>query len=112
MKRLTCILALLVVCAATIHPAGIVSGTTACPSSGSVRISSTGSNYYQLDIQAPYGNAGTVYVGGSGVTSTTGIALVAGATYTQVRPSPTLSATAVYFSCSNSADSVVWAGGQ
>jgi len=112
MKRLTCILALLVVCAATIHPAGMVSGKTACPSSGSVQVSASAGYFYQLDIQAPYENVGTVYVGGYGVTSTTGLELVAGSTYTQSRPSPSISPTAVYFACSNSADTIHWAGGQ
>lgn len=99
-----------------IKSAGVLSGTRACPASGAITVTATSTPVSWAVIQAPTGNAGTIYVGQSGVTSTTGVALSAfGSVTLQTKGNSSASydlGKNVYFACSNSGDSVVYLAGQ
>lgn len=111
MKRLTPILfTFLLLAIAALLQADYPTGVTTCPSSGNKQVSSTSYSLYQLTVLAPSGNAGTVYVGGSTVTTSTGFPLIAGASYNAAKPSPSVNPQQLYFACSNSGDSITWIG--
>jgi hypothetical protein len=86
------------------------SGSTTCPSSGNKALTNTQTKVSVLTVQSAFGNAGTIYLGGSTVSSTSGLQLLVGDSYTfqtQGNSQPyDLSKT--YFACSNSADTVVF----
>ena len=75
--------ALYVEVASTVHPAGFASighgNNTAVGTSAEVLASSQACKH--IDVMAAIANTGIIYVGGSGVTAATGIALYAGDVY-------------------------------
>ncbi len=88
----------------------IGSGTTTCPASGSKAVASASTFAGWVIVQAPVGNAGVIYVGATGVTSTTGPAILAGGSFM----APPRSSTSSYnlnqrfIACSNSNDTIVY----
>jgi hypothetical protein len=92
-------------------PAGqIFSGSVSCPTSGNKVVSSTTIKAVTYTLQAPTANTGSVYIGGSTVSTSQGFFLKSGDSYT----SPPQSNTAAYnlgttyFACSASGDSLTY----
>lgn len=92
------------------HSSGFGSGSQTCPASGAKAVSSTSVAVSTFTIQAPFGNAGTVYVGGSNVSSTVGNQLPASWSFAPPAhgQNTSFNLTGVFFACSNSADSIVY----
>jgi len=90
--------------------ANVKSGSTTCPSNGSKQVASSSVRVAKIDLQAPVANTGVVYVGGSTISSTTGIALTNGDGYSVPPISNTASydLTNIYFACSQSADKITY----
>jgi hypothetical protein len=90
----------------------MTNGRTTCPTSGNIPVvlSATPIPATWVVVQAPFTNGGTVYVGTSGVTSTTGIALAAGGSFFMPPRSNTASYTVnnIYFACSTNTDAIVY----
>lgn len=101
---------LLLVAVPVAHSSGFGSGTTTCPSSGAKAVSSTSTVVSTFVIQAPLSNAGTIYVGGSNVSSTIGNQLATSWSYSPPAhgQNTSFNLTGVFFACSNSADSIVY----
>lgn len=115
MKLIIRALVLLVVaCVPTLRSSNIINAKTSCPSSGALAIASTSTRVQWAAIQAPFGNAGTVYIGQSNVSSTTGVALAPGGSLTlqSMGNSAPYDLSKTYFACSNSADAVVYVAAQ
>lgn len=97
---------------------GVISGRGSCPSSGASTVITAGTStpVAWAAIQAPFANAGNIYIGASGVTSTTGIQLQAGGSLTlQTKGNANGSydlGKNVYFACSNANDAVVYVAAQ
>lgn len=92
-------------------PAGNVgSGSTTCPASGAKRISSISLRSITFTVQAPSGNMGTVALGGSAITTSTGVSLGSGDAYTfaPAANSAQYDLTGIWFACSNSSDTIVY----
>lgn len=97
--------------------AGLNSGSQTCPSSGSKAViaaqsSCPGASCKSISwtIQAPVGNTGTVYVGGSTVTTSSGVALVAGASATSLTQGNAFpyDLTQTFIACTASGDSITF----
>jgi hypothetical protein len=88
----------------------IVSGTTTCPTSGSKRVTATAPSVITYTIQTPIANAGTIYVGDSTVSATTGVALAPGMSYTAppAGNSNAYGPSAVWFACGTNTDKITW----
>lgn len=111
MKRILLVLSLLLMQGAILHPASPTSGSTTCPTSGAKRVVSTSTPAITATIQVPVGNSGTViYLGGSTVSTSTGIALYKGDSYTfpAAGNSNSLNLFQVYFVCSANTDTITW----
>ena len=108
MKILALLLLMASVCAAPMFPGGGGSGVTSCPASGSLALSTTSTFAVIVSVQAPAANAGTLHVGIGTISSTTGIALVAGSSYTWASRGNTAAynLSQINFVCSNSADTI------
>jgi len=90
--------------------ANVKSGSATCPSSGSKQVSTTSLKVIKLDIMAPLANTGTVYIGGSTISSTTGIPVTnaSGYSFPPVSNSASYDLSNIYFACSQSADSITF----
>ena len=87
-----------------------VSGSTACPSSGAVQVSSNTYNLYELTVSANIANTGKIYLGGTTVNTSSGGVLVPGASYTATKPSAGVNPKTLYFACSVNTDGITWIG--
>lgn len=97
--------------------AGLNPGLQTCPSSGNKAVIASASSCPQSSckantwtIQAPTTNTGKVYIGGSTVTTSTGVAIAAGdsaSMYTQSNTFP-YDLTQTYIACTASGDSVTF----
>lgn len=110
MKTLV-VLALLAFLAAPLsRTADFVSGSQSCPVSGNVQISTTNYQLFQLTVSANISNTGRVYLGSNSVNTSSGGVLVAGASYTAVKPSSAINPQTLYMACTSSADGITWIG--
>ncbi len=107
MKHRLLALLILLIPLATSRTAGTQSGTTACPSSGAAQVKSSGA-IYGYTVQAPTTNMGTINLGGSSVTTTTGVQLQPSWSYSRTNTAAIYNLGSVFFACSNSSDSVTW----
>ena len=111
MKRIIFVLSLLLMQGAILHPASPKSGATTCPSSGAKRLVTASTPAITVTVQVPLGNTGgTIYFGDSTVSSTTGIALNKGDSFTFAPASNSNSWNLyqMYFACSDSGDKITW----
>jgi len=106
MKKLLMLLVLL----PTMFYGDFVGGSTNCPSSGFLQVSSTSYSLYSLTVSAKITNAGFVYVGPSGVTTATGTLITPGSSYSASKPSAAINPTTLYFACATNTDSITWIG--
>lgn len=86
----------------------MISGSTTCPTSGVKAVTSTQSKGPWFVIMASPGNTGKIYVGGSNVSSTTGVYLNAGDSLSGPPQGNTAAydLNKTYFACSVNTDSV------
>lgn len=121
-KRSTvCLYLFLFLCIAVVptKSAGLINGRTSCPATGATTVTTyaTSNPVSWAVIQTPTGNAGTVYIGGSStVSSTTGVGLAAfGSITLQTKGNNSASydlGRNVWFTCSNTADAIVYVAAQ
>lgn len=110
MRRIRLFLLTLLAFCLYLSAAGIKSGSTACPGSGNVVVSTSADKGTSWTIQAPSTNTGKVYIGGSNVTTSNGVYLNAGdsaTALTQSNASP-YSLNATWIACTAPADTVTW----
>jgi|ERR1700723_24817 len=107
MKRL---LLAFVVWAAVGYSGNYQSGQATCPTSGNAQVSTTSYSLRQLTVSALAANTGKIYVGGIGVTTSTGGELVAGASYNSTDPANSINPATLYFACTVNTDGVAWIG--
>ncbi len=104
----------LLFCLAVAIPAGNVSnGSNTCPTSGTKRIASASIKSISFTVQAPaapVANTGYVCLGGSAVTTTTGVCLGGGDSFTFSPASNTAQydLTQIYFVCSVNTDLITY----
>jgi len=110
MKRIVLVLSLLLMQGAILHPASPTSGSTTCPTSGAKRVASSSTKAITVTIQVPLANAGVIYLGGSTISSTTGIQLNKGDSFTFAPASNSNSwdLFQIYFACSTNTDTITW----
>lgn len=109
------LIVLLASIALPLHSGGVISGSTSCPASGSKTITVASTPVAWVVIQAPFLNSGSVYVGQSGVTTSTAPEIKAGGSITLQSKSNTDNydlGKNVYFACANSGDTVTYVGNQ
>lgn len=89
----------------------IISGSNTCASSGNKAVSSSAiGKAVSYTIQAPSANTGQVYIGGSAVSTTSGVYLSAAGSYA-VFPQGNAASydlTKTYFACTVGADTITW----
>lgn len=113
--RIVCTLLLLMVVSPVMKSGGVISGTTTCPASGSKAITATSTPVSWVVIQNPFLSSGSIYVGQSGVTTTTAPEIKAGGSITLSSKGTSTSydlGKNVYFACANSGDSVTYVANQ
>lgn len=108
MKKLLVALMLLVMTPAM--RADFVQGSQTCPASGNIQVSTSSYNLYQLTVSATITNTGRVYLGGNGVTTSSGAYMIAGGSYTAVKPSAGVNPVTLYIACTVAADTITWTG--
>ncbi len=112
MRRL--LILLLLLCTPLLHSGGGGSGKASCPSSGQAALSTLSIPAAIVTIQAPVPNTGTIYTAINTVTTSTGIALTIGSSYTWGARDTTdaYNLNQIVFACTVSADSVTYAYAQ
>ena len=104
---------MLVLALGTGRSSRFISGSASCPTSGNAQVSTTGYNLFSLTVSAGSINTGSIYLGGTGVTTSSGIYLASSASsYSVTLPFAGLNPSALYFACTVSGDSVTWTGVQ
>ena len=109
MRTALCILALFLMALPT-YSGDYVSGSATCPSSGAAHVSPTSYQLYQVTVQALSTNGGIIYLGGSTVTSATGVSLTPGASYNSQKTNTGVNPSTMYFACSVNTDGLTWIG--
>jgi len=108
-RLLTAAFALLLTIAASTSPAANwKSLAVACPSSGAKVVSSSQIKASWVLLQSPYANTGTIYVGGSNVSTTVGAQLLFGDSLNAPPQgnSQVFDLGLIYFACSVNTDTV------
>lgn len=119
MKLLARLTALLLLLVAGAVPAALHPGTLTCPASGAKQLSTTAgfaSKATWINLQAPAGNSGSVFVGDSTVTAAANCApgkgacmLAAGSVFLPaLANTQAYDLSQTYIACSNSGDSVIF----
>lgn len=111
MRRITQIVLCLALLAVPLKSGSIGSARTACPTSGALAVSATSIPAAWWIIQAPFANAGSIYVGQTAVSSTTGAEIKAGGSITaQARggASASYNMNQVFFACGTNTDAIVY----
>lgn len=85
-------------------------GSNTCPTSGNKAVSSTRLVAGLVTVQAPSANTGNIYLGGSSLTTSRGIFITPGGSYTYPPQSNTqpYDLSAIRFACTVSADSITY----
>jgi len=111
MKRILALASFLVLVGVSRVPsASLGTGSNTCPSSGAKQLSSTQRKVTWISIQSPSTNVGILYVGGASVASTQGNAVLPLGTsfLPPVSNSAAYDLSQTFFTCSNSADTVIY----
>lgn len=113
MKYLQRLIVLLLALAFALPAGNIGNGSNTCPTSGAKRLSATSIRSISFTVQAPaapVANTGYVCLGGSAVTTTTGVCLGGGDAFTFAPASNTAQydLTQIYFVCSVNTDLIAY----
>jgi hypothetical protein len=106
MRRL--LLGLLLFSLPIVRSASTFSGSTACPASGAKQVRPTSTPAFSYTLYAPTTNTGTINLGGSTVTTSTGVQLQPSGSDHEGASTPIYNLSTVYFACSASGDSIQW----
>lgn len=108
--RVMLALMLLVFPAGTMFSSSLGVGSQSCPTAGAKQLSTTNTPAIWINIQALSGNSGTIWYGGSAVTTSKGSYLFpAGTGYiSSGSQNAGLNLSATYIACTNSGDSVTY----
>ena len=109
--RLLAISLFLVLALPLIAPAGQFGhGSNTCPASGSKAVSASTLYVSEWIVQAPAANTGSVYFGGSTVTTSTGTYIAPGGSihYSPHGTSDTFNLAQIYFACTVNTDGITY----
>lgn len=110
MKPLLRFAALLLALAIALPAGNVTSGSNTCPTSGAKKVSSTSTRAIHVTIQADTTNMGYIHLGGSAVTTSTGVYLGAGDANTlpPASNSAQYDLSQIYFACTVNTDTIVF----
>lgn len=108
MKRSLCIALLGLMAVLTSKPAGVINGTTTCPTSGTKQTYNSGISVFSYTVIANPSNAGNIYVGGQGVSSSNAFPLGPGSSVNFSQSAARITPSSVYFACSTNTDSIFY----
>lgn len=115
--KLIVTLSLFMLLAIPTKSAGLINGSTSCPASGAIVVTTLSTPVSWAVIQAPSANTGVIYIGGvSTVSSTTTVGIAAfGSLTLQAKGNNAANydlGKNVWFACSQSGDKIVYVGAQ
>lgn len=110
MKRLILLVALFAAQIQMVTPAAPASGSNTCPASGAKRVNSSARWAVTVTITAADDNNGAVYIGGSDISSTTGVKLQAGDAFTlgSAGNANIWNLNQIWFACADANDGITW----
>jgi hypothetical protein len=91
-----------------LRSAATLSGSTHCPASGTQRVLANPAPAFSYTVQSPVTNLGTINLGGTNISTSTGIQLQPAGSDHESASALVYNLSTVFFVCSNSADILSW----